>query len=105
MKPSKADARGLGLRLATNDTLLPVGPPPVNGRSVTGTVIPPLGNPAVRMLDTNGRANGRNWPGKDIPDPGRSAIRMLHADAWPNGRNEPGADIKNPAEAGPVCVN
>lgn len=53
-----------------------------SGRSVTGTVIPRLGNPAVRMLDTAVSANWCSRPQTDVP------CRIGY------GRNRPkGADV------------
>jgi len=38
-----------------------------NGKSVTGTAIPRLGNPAVMMLQTAGAANWRSRPRPAVP--------------------------------------
>jgi hypothetical protein len=46
-------------RTYASDPLLPVRYAAANVRSVTGTAIHRLGNPAVRMLDTAGSANWR----------------------------------------------
>ena len=61
----ESEFRSRGIAAAhqtTIDTLLPVGPPPMNPQS--GAVIPGLGNPAVRMLDIAGSANGDPGPGR-----------------------------------------